>query len=93
MRTRRYLLAIIAGLLLAGSASFAQDRPSGASVPRSQYSPMAAAQAQGDTQPPPDTWCDFLLNQFNPGNVDCGKWIKERRRAFLEATVRNPYFP
>ena len=49
MRTHRYLLAIIAGQLLAVSASFAQDLPSGASIPRSQYGPMATAQAQEDT--------------------------------------------
>jgi uncharacterized protein YoxC len=54
---------------------------------------MAAAQAQGHTQQPPDTWYEFLLKQFNPSDVDYGKWMEERRRAFLEATVRNPYFP
>jgi hypothetical protein len=54
---------------------------------------MAAAQAQGRTQQPPDTWYEFLLKQFNPSDIDYGKWMEERRRAFLEATVRNPYFP
>jgi uncharacterized protein YoxC len=54
---------------------------------------MAAAQAQGRTQQPPDTWYDFLLKQFNPSDVDYGKWMEVRRRAFLEATAKNPYFP
>jgi uncharacterized protein YoxC len=54
---------------------------------------MAAAQAQGRTQQPPDTWYEFLLKEFNPSDIDYGKWKEERRRAFLEATVRNPYFP
>jgi hypothetical protein len=54
---------------------------------------MAAAQAQGHTQQPPDTWYEFLLKQFNPSDIDYGKWMEERRRAFLKATVRNPYFP
>ena len=54
---------------------------------------MAAAQAQGRAERPPDTWYDFLLKQFNPNNLDYGQWMEERRRAFLEATARNPYFP
>jgi hypothetical protein len=39
-----------------------------------------------------DTWYEFLLKQFNPGNLDYGKWIEQRRHAFIEARVRNPYF-
>jgi len=93
MRTRPNLPAVIASLSLAVCSSLAQDRPSGASVPRSRYSPMAAAQAQGRTQQLPDTWYEFLLKQFNPSDIDYGRWMEERRRAFLEATVRNPYFP
>jgi len=92
MRTRAILPAIIAWLSLAACPSFAQNRPSGSSVPRSRYSPMAA-QAQGRTHQPPDTWYDFLLKQFNPNDVDYGKWMEERRLAFLESSVKNPYFP
>ena len=54
---------------------------------------MAAAQAQGHTQQPPDTWYEFLLKQFNPSDIDYGKWMEERRRVFLAASVKNPYFP
>jgi len=93
MRTRPNLPAMIAWLSLAVCSSLAQNRPPGSSVPRSWYSPMAAARAQGRTQQPPDTWYEFLLKQFNPSDIDYGKWMEERRRAFLEATVRNPYFP
>ena len=93
MRTCTNLPATIAWLSLAVCSSFAQDRPPASSVPRSQYSPMAAAQAQGHTQQPPDSWYDFLLKQFNPTDVDYGKWMEERRRVFLEASAKNPYFP
>ena len=93
MRTHCNLLAMTAWLLLAAGSTFAQDRTSESSIPRSQYSPMAAAQAQGRTQQPPDTWYDFLLKRFNPDDVDYGKWMEERRRAFLESTAKNPYFP
>ena len=92
MRTRTNLLAMIAWLSLAVCPSFAQHGPSGSSVPRSQYSPMAA-QAQGRTHQPPDTWYEFLLKQFNPNDVDYGRWVEERRRVFLESSAKNPYFP
>jgi hypothetical protein len=39
-----------------------------------------------------DTWYEFLLKQFNPGNFDYGGWMEQRRRVFLDASVRNPYF-
>jgi len=93
MRTRPNLPAMIAWLSLAVCSSFAQNQPSGSSVPRSRYSPMAAAQAQGRTQQPPNTWYEFLLKQFNPSDIDYGKWMEERRRVFLAASAKNPYFP
>ena len=92
MRTRTNLLAVIAWLSLAVCPSFAQHGPSGSSVPRSQYSPMAA-QAQGRTHQPPDTWYEFLLKQFNPSDIDYGEWMEERRRVLLAASAKNPYFP
>ncbi len=39
-----------------------------------------------------DTWYEFLLKQFNPDNLDYGYWMEQRRRAFLDASARNPYF-
>jgi hypothetical protein len=39
-----------------------------------------------------DTWYEFLLKQFNPDDLDYGKWMEERRSAFLDASMRNPYF-
>jgi hypothetical protein len=39
-----------------------------------------------------DTWYEFLLKKFNPRNFDYGAWLEKRREAFLEATVREPYF-
>jgi hypothetical protein len=39
-----------------------------------------------------DTWYEFLLKQFNLRNFDYGAWLEKRREAFLEATVKEPYF-
>src|SRR5229473_684765 len=33
-----------------------------------------------------------MLKQFNPGNFDYGTWLEKRRKAFLEATVKEQYF-
>jgi hypothetical protein len=92
MRKDSIELALTCLLLLGVSSGFGQNRRSRTAVPGSQYSSMAAAQALGRAPQPPDTWCDFLLKQFNPNNLDYGRWMEERRRAFLDATVTNPYF-
>lgn len=84
-------LTTVAVVLLTIASSHAQTHPQ-APVPRSRYSPMAAAQAQGQTPRQPDTWYEFLLKQFNPHNFNYGAWIEERRRALLEATAKSASF-
>jgi hypothetical protein len=39
-----------------------------------------------------NTWYDALFHQLNPEHRNWGDWIEQRRQAFLDATVRNPYF-
>lgn len=39
-----------------------------------------------------DTWYEFLLKKCNPSNFNCGAWFEQRRKAFLEATVKEPHF-
>lgn len=39
-----------------------------------------------------NTWYDALLRTFNPEHRNWGDWIEQRRQAFLDAYVRNPYF-
>lgn len=93
MRKHHIQLAITVCLCLAVSSALGKAQQSTTTIPRSQYSPMAAAQAHGHLQQQPDTWYDFALKRFNPNNFDYGKWLEARRRTFLEATVKNPYFP
>jgi hypothetical protein len=66
-------------------------------TPRSQVSsqPNARTQAHDPPQPPyqrQDTWYEFMLKQFNPGNVDYSSWIERECRMFLETCMKNPYF-
>jgi predicted RNase H-like nuclease (RuvC/YqgF family) len=39
-----------------------------------------------------DTWYEFLLKKCNPSNFNYGAWLEQRRRAFLEASIKEPYF-
>ena len=94
-RTIAVVTLAVMGLITAGPA-IAQQRPQSSVALRGQRQ----AKAQGQRQAPParliyqrrDTWYEFLLKQFNPSNLDYGAWIEERRQAFLDASVRNPYF-
>jgi hypothetical protein len=39
-----------------------------------------------------DTWYEFVFKQFNPDNVDYGRWMERERRELIELRLRNPYF-
>src|SRR5258708_2752227 len=82
MKSGRNLLVLAAlSLALVASAPAQQQRQS-------------SAQPQPRTPPYQgrDTWYEFLLKQFNRDNLDYGARLEQRRRAFLEARVKNPYF-
>ncbi len=91
MRCAIIQLAAVTVLFMAVALARAQTQRQ-APIPRSRYSPTAAAQEQGQVQQQPDTWYEFLLRQFNPKNLNFGTWLEQRRRAFLQASVKNPYF-
>ena len=50
--------------------------------------------AQSTRQPYPNrgTWYEFLVKKCNPSNFNYGAWLEQRRRAFLESTVKEPHF-
>lgn len=87
MRAVVVCLALATGLALPLESARSQTRE----PPRAQYSPLAAEQARHQREQP-QTWYEFALSRLNPGNIDYGRAMEERRRAFLEATVRNKYF-
>jgi hypothetical protein len=58
----------------------------------SLVAPSAPAQTPSRQNIGRDTWYEFLLKQFNPHNVDYGAWLERQREAFLETTVKEPYF-
>lgn len=50
------------------------------------------ARAASHAHSAPDTWYQFLLKKCNPSDFDYGTRLERRRRAFLEATVKDPHF-
>jgi hypothetical protein len=80
-------LAALATLLCWSYNCFAQ-RPSGPQPRPIQASSPAAKPLYQRS----DTWYEFLLKQFNPDDLDYGKWMEQHRRVFLDASLRNPYF-
>jgi hypothetical protein len=38
------------------------------------------------------SWVDRALEQFNSDGFDFGAWMERRRQAFVNSSVRNPYF-
>ena len=86
-RKQAVQLAILASLSCLSYNSFAQQHLRRQPRPIQVSSPAAKPLYQRS-----DTWYEFLLKQFNPDDLDYGKWMEERRSAFLDAIVRNPYF-
>jgi hypothetical protein len=76
-------LAIGTTVGLPGAAQ-SQTRPS-----QSQQAATPSALAPYQHQ---ETWYEFVLRQFNPDEVDYGRWIESERQAFIEARLKNPYF-
>jgi hypothetical protein len=94
----RVLSATVAFLLVSeivicpASAQPAQSNPAPSAIQAarrraSPASPVSTLQHQRR-----DTWYEFLLKQFNPYDFDYGAWMEQRRQAFLDSSVRNPYF-
>lgn len=82
---------VVIGLTLASAAApQGAAQPPGSSQPRPQV--RTAAQLAHSPYQHRDTWYEFMLKQFNPDNLDYGRWIEQQRRAFIGARVKNPYF-
>jgi len=61
------------------------------SAPPQSRTDAAAVRVESPSQHR-DTWYEFILKQFNPSNVDCGKWVEQQRRNVVELRLKNSYF-
>jgi len=83
------LCALILGPALGSTAGLPSAAQSQTRPPRSQKAAAPSAHAPYQHQ---ETWYEFVLRQFNPDDVDYGRWIERERRAFIDGRIRNPYF-
>jgi hypothetical protein len=94
----RIVSATLAFLLLSAivicpaSAQHAQSNPAPNIAQGARRRASPAPQVSAPLYQRRDTWYEFLLKQFNPDDFDYGAWMEQRRQAFLDASVHNPYF-
>jgi hypothetical protein len=85
---------LVCGLLIVFVLAAASCSPR--TAPLSEPSPpkarvdVAALRAKSPYQHQ-DTWYEFMLKQFNPDNVDYGRWIEQERRKLFNLLLNNPY--
>ena len=85
-------LLVSAIVICPASAQPAQSNPAPSAVQAARRRASPASPVSTPRYQHRDTWYEFLLKQFNPYDFDYGAWLEQRRQAFLDASVRNPYF-
>jgi len=77
-----------------GLAAWGQSQQSRARPPQSGAPKAGLYQRPSGAQPNQQKrdFFDFATKQVNSRDFDWGGWIEERRQAFLEASVANPFF-
>lgn len=91
MKTSRQLLLMIAAALLSAQEAAKQPvQPSATRQPKQKSSELYPHQQRRKPYQP--HFFHYSTKLFNKNDFDYGAWIEERRRAFLEASVSNPFF-
>jgi hypothetical protein len=83
--------ALLVVFVLAAASCSPRTAPRLEPLPAKARADVAALRAQSPYQHQ-DTWYEFMLKQFNPDNVDYGRWVEQERRKLFELLLKNPYF-
>jgi hypothetical protein len=83
--------ALLVVFILAAASCSPRTAPLSDPLPPRARAEVAALRAQSPYQRQ-DTWYEFMLKQFNPDNVDYGRWVEQERRKLFELLLKNPYF-
>jgi hypothetical protein len=83
--------ALLVVFVLAAASCSPRTAPLSEPLPPKARVDVAALRAQSPYQYQ-DTWYEFMLEQFNPDNVDYGRWVERERRKLVELLLKNPYF-
>jgi hypothetical protein len=93
MKTSKLLiLTIVAAALLAQDPANQSVRPSAARQPKQPSSGEYQRLQTGKPYQPQDDFFHYSTKLVNKNEFDYGAWIEERRRAFLDASLTNPFF-
>ena len=83
--------ALLVGFVLSATSCSPRTAPLSEPLPPRARAEVAALGARSPYQHH-DTWYEFMLKQFNPDNVDYGRWVEQQRRKLTELLLKNPYF-
>ena len=83
--------ALLVGFVLAAASCSPRTAPHSEPLPAKARADVAALGAQSPYQHQ-DTWYEFMLKQFNPDNIDYGRWVERERCKLFELLLNNPYF-
>jgi hypothetical protein len=84
------LFTLLSASVLGQQVAHVQSRVKAARpVPSASPSAVHAGNPQDQRRDPS---YQFLRKQFNADDLDYGAWLEQRRQAFLDASVHNPYF-
>ena len=93
MKTSHVLLFTILATLLAAQEPAVQSIQPSAARPAKQISSGPYQRPQtGKPYQPQDDFFHYSTKLVNKNDFDYGAWIEERRRAFLDASLSNPFF-
>lgn len=87
-----FLLLSVIVICPASAQQHARDNPAPSAVQAARRRASPAQPVSAPLHQRRDTWYEFLLKWFNPDDFDYGAWLEQRRQAFLDTSVRNPYF-
>ena len=91
MSRRVIVCALIVGFVLSAASCSPRTAPLSEPLPPKARAEVAALGAQPPYQHQ-DTWYEFMLKQFNPDNVDYGRWVEQKRRELTQLLLENPHF-
>lgn len=91
MSRRVIVSAVIVVFLLSAASCSSRTAPLSEPLPAKARAEVARLGAQSPYQHQ-DTWYEFMLKQFNPDNVDYGRWVEQERAKLTELLLKNPYF-
>jgi hypothetical protein len=92
MTSRLLLFTMLATTLTAQETATQPVQPSVSRPPRQTSSGPYQHPQTGKPYQPQDDFFHYSTKLVNKSDFDYGAWIEERRRAFLDASLSNPFF-